>query len=140
MDEITEELMRMSKAFEALGQGPSLYRIVLEHGRSYKAQPLPEGIERAKPRECFANALSLALGTGWDYVEGYGMRPSIGWPIHHAWCADEDGRVIDPTWDNPEEASYYGIAFDVDHVIGLGYTGLALEDFARRVLDEAREA
>jgi len=71
-----------------------------------------KGVPRIK-RECYRNAYYLAWYTGLIYVEGIGIN-IIG--TEHAWCIDSDFNVYDPTWDNPEKHSYYGVPFDLDYV------------------------
>lgn len=51
---------------------------------------------RQMAKECFRNALMMAQERSLDYVEGYALGHGI--PVHHAWCLDADGKVVDPTW------------------------------------------
>jgi hypothetical protein len=85
-----------------------------ERGREWTAAPLPGTVERGVPRECFRNAFLAVLGDeSLRYVEGVAIRPGMdGLGFLHAWCVDGNGRVVDPTWDNPEESRYYGMEFD----------------------------
>src|SRR5581483_4835475 len=64
------------------------------------------GISKMPDQQCFKNAAKLALQEQWLYVEGFG---SNGHPIHHAWCVNARGRVVEPTWENPGTA-YFGLA------------------------------
>lgn len=89
--------------------GASFTGFILSRGKSYTAQKLPKGYRRGKRHMCFQNAIHLALKRpDLTYVEGYAMRIM---PIIHAWCVDKEGKVIDPTWDRPEEGEYFGIPF-----------------------------
>jgi hypothetical protein len=139
---IHSALEQMSTAYRALGMPVSMYGYVLEHGREYPAAPLPADIERGEMKECFANAIFCTLRHGYTYVEGFACRIEgtgmIGFAIHHGWCVDADGNVVDPTWDNPTECEYYGIEFDVDWVISLGYTGMAIETKLREQVTKQR--
>jgi predicted ABC-type ATPase len=85
--------------------------IVLKHGQHYEPQPLPEGYERGKSKQCYANATRLSQRTGLTYVEGYAVPDFIDLPIAHAWCVDDDGRVVDNTWKTPGRV-YYGVPMD----------------------------
>lgn len=110
----------------------NVYQFLLDLGEEYEGAPLPAGEPQGEVRQCFSNALTLAVLRGWVYVEGYAMSP-VGLAVHHAWCVtDEESRtVIDPTWDHPEKCSYYGIQFQTEWVMDLSYTGEALEEYAR---------
>lgn len=89
--------------------------LVLQHGRAYEAQPLPERYRRDVPKYCYHNAQTLAARSRGKlrYVEGYAMRADLGIPMQHAWCIDEQDRVVDPTWIDPEKAEYFGVPFDM---------------------------
>lgn len=43
------------------------------------------------------------------YVEGFAAWESFDPPVHHAWVADADGRVIDPTWGYRSGGVYFGV-------------------------------
>lgn len=59
---------------------------------------------------CFSNAYRLALRwpTRYRYVEGLA---ACVFPVHHAWCINTSGEVVDPTWDRYAElgAEYFGV-------------------------------
>lgn len=42
------------------------------------------------------------------------MRQPNGLGVLHAWCSDETGIVIDPTWG--EGAEYFGVPLDFKYV------------------------
>lgn len=65
-------------------------------------------------KQCFMNAFRLATEEPhkYTYVEGYAANII---PVHHAWCVNRDGHVIDPTWKDGGKA-YYGIPFNVEYV------------------------
>lgn len=83
------------------------------------AAPLPR-------KQCFKNAFVLASSNpgGLAYVEGLALTSGI--PLHHAWCVDPDGNVIEPTWPDLGQA-YFGVALDIDamraHVLAKGTYG-----------------
>jgi hypothetical protein len=137
MSAITDELANMADAYRKLGH-PSVYRMVLDHGREYTPAPLPADIPRGTPKECFNNAIRICDDDTLVYVEGYMLRPGVPFLVHHAWCATPDGTVVDPTIDAPETCAYYGIEFQLAWVIGLGRTGLALERHYVRLAEEGR--
>jgi len=92
-------------------------QFVLEFGRHWEPMPLPDEFEAMEPKQCFGNAFNLVLANrDLTYVEGYGISNSVPIPIQHAWAVDKSGNVVDPTWANPEERSYFGIPFKFDFV------------------------
>ena len=97
------------------------------YGRDGIPQPLPKDVEKMREKECFSNALNLALWRNLTYVEGIG-RSAIGFDCDHAWCEDEAGNVIDPTWEKPEDCLYIGFPFNAKEAWKLvceqGYYGL----------------
>lgn len=108
------------------------YGLVRDAGRLWDPQPLPSKYKRMTVKECFSNALHLALDDeDLTYVEGYAQSPMI--PTSHAWVIDRNGEVIDPTWDTPESNGYFGIAFDTEFALRLvdqqGYYGLLDNDW-----------
>lgn len=85
----------------------SYYDFVMEHGRLWTAAPDSESWPKGTPRECFMNAARLALDNPeLTYVEGVAVSVI---PTAHAWCVDQAGQVIDPTWENPERCVYLGV-------------------------------
>ena len=89
-------------------------RLVLDRGAVFKGSFLPETVRPGAPKLCFENAYRLSRKTKGRlrYCEGFGLRTTIGFPIHHAWCVDQDGRVVDPTWSDPDACEYLGITLD----------------------------
>lgn len=107
----------------AFGRPLAMDEFLAEKGQAFTPQALPGGIAPGVPKECFSNAAFLVLaGIAPTYAEGYAMRPDLGLPIHHAWAADEQGRVIDPTWSSPEGCVYLGVG------IGCGALEQALSE------------
>jgi hypothetical protein len=102
-------LEQEAAAFALMG-GPSLMsQLILKHG--IEGVGVKHDQPPGTPKECFSNAAHRALEGPFDYVEGYGLRASLGIPIHHAWNIDKDGRIIDVTWTDPEKCHYIGIRF-----------------------------
>ena len=96
---------------------PSPYEFLIAYGKEY-SQRIPSPW-RGEPKACYYNARKLARQANRGrsvlrYCEGYACSNKLGLPLAHAWCVDQEGRVIDPTWDeNPEGetgADYFGIA------------------------------
>lgn len=108
---------------------------IAQHGQAYRGRRLPKGYRYRAPKQCFRNAYHLARQHPGRlrYVEGYVLRYL---PVHHAWCVDEDGQVVDPTLRlTAEEAGrteYLGVTLPlelVDQAILLSERFGVLEDW-----------
>ncbi len=104
---------------------------VLEAGRAFKIPEKRIDCPRGIIKQCFANAGRLAMSDpDLIYCEGFALGRVI--PVHHAWCVDIDGNVIEPTW-REVGGDYYGIPFDSDFlndtVARTGHWGL-IDDWA----------
>lgn len=89
---------------------------VLHHGEFFKSNAFDDKkYSRAlrTKKECFRNAFELALmNDNLVYCEGYAVDIL---PLHHAWCVEKDtGKVVDPTWNNPESCIYFGVPFKLE--------------------------
>src|SRR5688500_4268594 len=72
--------------------------IMRKMGRAWTPQPLPAGTPAGPKRQCYQNAGTLVVESpDLTYVEGYAQPPGLP-PVHHAWCVDAEGRVIDNTF------------------------------------------
>lgn len=86
----------------------SIEALVLAHGRFADATRIRSD-RRGRVRKCFKNALDAAASAGdLTYVEGYALPQSLPLPILHAWCIDDGGALVEPTWGEPG-AAYLGI-------------------------------
>ncbi|MFI8457110.1 hypothetical protein [Kitasatospora sp. NPDC085464] len=85
--------------------------VVLAQGRLQEPCPWPAGMpRRGNGGACFPNAWRVARRSpALAYVEGYVIEDD-GTVTHHAWCADEHGRALDPTWPDGRARAYAGVA------------------------------
>jgi hypothetical protein len=84
----------------------------LKHGRFFEAQPLPKPYRRGEMKRCFANTAELVKRhPDLTYCEGWCVAMIA---CHHAFAVDPQGRVVDPTWDEPERCLYFGVPFTRD--------------------------
>lgn len=110
---------------------PSMYRYVLKHGEVFTPAPLSPGFSRGPAGNCYLNAARLVITVPeLRYVEGYGVTPYFPLPLEHGWAVTADGRVVDPTWEKPEECSYVGVVIPLEQLIERGRAGV-LEELAR---------
>src|SRR5262245_22007202 len=106
MTNLTNHLKQMTDHF-APPMMP-IERFVLEHGKDFKGVKRPKGIRKGPNKQCYMNAALLAFERGLHYVEGIAIPEGLI-PMHHAWCANDAGEAIDPTWRYPEKAEYRGV-------------------------------
>lgn len=95
---------------------------IMRHGKPMLGRALPPPYAFMEPKQCFANAMRLTLGglhgyphtDDLTYCEGYVLTAM---PIHHAWCLDREGLVVDPTLRGVNDrTAYFGVAFNGDYV------------------------
>jgi hypothetical protein len=105
------------------GSSRAFATFTLEHGQEWQSQPFPHEYPSGIPRRCFGNSQDILFSDAWQsdglvYVEGYACSGSLGFPFptHHAWLVDAEGRVIDPTWEDPETSTYFGVPFRTEYV------------------------
>lgn len=98
---------------------------------------------------CFMNAIHAAESDpNLTYCEGWA---SYHIPVHHAWCVDRIGRVVEVTWRREtgvlwSERTYVGVPFDMHYIYKIQlksrcygvFYGVddALRDDPREFLDE----
>lgn len=99
-----------------------VYEFVLANGQEWNGTTWTKfrgrGYHKMRLRQCFQNAFTMSLiRPELTYYEGFAWAGLI--TVHHAWCVDDQGLVVDPTWrksaqrDLPEtEWEYFGIGFD----------------------------
>lgn len=93
----------------------SFEELVLNLGTLSRWEPLPPHVSKMPYKQCYANALLTAQEHDLAYVEGFACRMLT---TMHAWCEDDEGRVIDPTWSDGDTppTMYLGIRMNVDKV------------------------
>ena len=133
LKEYLEKHTAWLKEYGAPGTKDFKYRciedFVLQNGREFIPAELPSGYELGEKKECFTNAIHLAVQKDLVYVEGYCFQII---PFHHAWCVDRDGTLIEPTLEKPLDYEYFGVGFNsawaMGHMMKRGYYGL-LDDW-----------
>lgn len=95
-------------------QDSDAIRYVGAYGEAFTSAPLPKDIDRAPFKECYKNVSLLVMQReDLDYAEGFATNHGTGEMVfQHAWAVTKDGTVVDPTWDEPEKAKYFGIRYD----------------------------
>lgn len=92
-------------------------------------RPRPKGFRKGRNQACYRNAQRAASERGWTYCEGLALT-EFSW-IHHAWCVDQAGAVVEATYGDLA-SEYYGVAFGLDEVrdnmIRTGFFGALLGD------------
>lgn len=101
------------------GTGAGYVQTILTHGVEWEYKPTPRKYKMRQVGQCFRNAYQAALHhSELTYCEGYAYSGIL--PLHHAWCVDRDGFVVDLTWRNSSdripELEYLGIPFKFDYV------------------------
>lgn len=107
-----ETCRQFLEALARISHVPSIF--ILKLGRDWVPHALPADVPRGPQRRCYENAGTLVLRQpGLSYVEGYACPPGLI-PVHHAWCVDTQGRVIDNTLADPANTLYFGVPFSRD--------------------------
>lgn len=136
----------MRKMMRERGQIPKDWKhtgiddLILANGRDFTkiSKDLPEGVERGKMGDCYANAFTAAMeNPDLIYVEGYAEGGAF-MPLAHAWVVDKQGTVYDPTWT--KGTAYFGVPLQtsfVGRVIArAGYYSVFGGDFAGKELQQ----
>ena len=107
-------------------------KFVMDHGRYWTPQARPAEFAKGEDRQCFANSQHEAVMAKWRkeklwYCEGYALSGELdklgaGFPIHHGWLVDDEGRVIDVTWRQPGTSTYFGVPFKTAYVTKMANT------------------
>lgn len=110
---VVQGLLQWLQNLQALS-GNALAALLLAEGEAAirAGSPLPRGVLRGPIKQCFQNAGELLTADpSLTYCEGYAVLPDIGLPMLHAWCLTAEGRVVDPTWRDAEQAFYLGLPY-----------------------------
>jgi hypothetical protein len=123
--EYVEQMLEFHRGFKGagkiLGDPSPVYEFLLLHGQEFQGTKWTKfrgrGYRKMTPRQCFLNAWMMSLiFNELTYYEGFAYSGLI--TVHHAWCIDSEGLVVDPTWRAknyklPEiEWEYFGVGFD----------------------------
>lgn len=118
IDFIRETLRIKTQVHESIGFTQSVAHFVLRHGQPFDEMAPPTSVPTwaQVPHGCFANCLRLAdFSRSLTYVEGFAVIAGCRYEIDHAWCVDDLGRVLDPTWKQPGDG-YFGVPFATSYV------------------------
>lgn len=97
---------------------------VLREGQPFfERSPREDRYQRGMWKACFWNARRLAARSHGRlrYVEGFAMT-KIPIPCLHAWCIDDEDRVVDITWKGSISeteivgTAYWGVVFPIEFV------------------------
>lgn len=112
----TDQVIKdIASQLEKSGMAKTTFSLVAKLGMNFKTAPKLEWVELGPPKNCFENATLFAVGRNLAYVEGFIAVHGV--PIHHAWCVNFQGDVIDPTIPDPERWEYFGIPMSIDFVL-----------------------
>ena len=126
-----EELIQYLKQMVDFFEAPMcpLERFILECGQDFKPAKRPKGLRKMTDKQCYRNATVLSRERGLHYAEGFAASII---PVLHAWCVDDNGTVIDPTWRHPETAAYRGFIIPQEilarEILRNGYYGVLGQD------------
>ena len=103
--------------------------LLARFGKTYKyyREPPVKGVMG----QCFHQAWELSTSCGLKYCEGYAVYGPVPIPLAHAWCEDNDGYVVDPTWlyaNDRQPSCYFGVPLNREFVckvlLETGYYGI----------------
>jgi hypothetical protein len=114
LKERVEQLERFAATTPSAGPfagytGTGIESYVIEHGRPFVAIKRPKGYRPRAKRQCFHNAMMLAIEGRGTYVEGYAASYCGNFITEHAWVTLDNIHAIDVTWPDPEQAAYFGV-------------------------------
>ncbi len=97
----------------------------LEGGQYWKAVPWSTwkgtGWRRGSLDDCYRKAAMFAIKhPELKYVEGFAFGPPNDVVYAHAWNVDDEARVIERTWYQPDDwvegMTYYGVVIEIKEV------------------------
>ena len=113
-----------------LGDPTPVFEFLLMNGQEWRGTKWTKfrgrGYRKQTPQYCFHNSWNYSLiFPDLTYYEGYAYSGLMA--VHHAWCVDPDGLVVDPTW----RAKNYKLPEDKWEYFGVGFDSRALDDWMR---------
>jgi hypothetical protein len=112
-------------------------KLLIGGGHEFIPVRRPKGYRKRKDKECFGNAVDLALDERGKYVEGFAMT-DLGLAVHHAWVTLDGVHAIETTWHEPG-LFYFGIEYDnkavARRVLAKPFDGYAQLDPAEPLID-----
>lgn len=106
---IRDILEHEAEAYRLIGAPSLIHEFILRNGEVFL--PSRYDGDRMEPKQCFRNA-TVVQEAGSVYAEGFGLVEGLPLLFHHAFRVREDGTVIDPTWELPEDCEYIGIQIE----------------------------
>jgi hypothetical protein len=104
----TDNADALVRYMEMIAPYAEVTKFILDNGTAMtEFSALHADFKRGELGECYSNAGRIANGKGLRYVEGYAVPSTVPLPMMHAWLIDEQGRIIDPTWEDGN--AYYGV-------------------------------
>src|SRR5260370_4598172 len=94
---------------------PALAAYVLKHGVEWRPGPrrdgLDVGVNHYQCWEKVEHVLATRPDLGFDYVQGYALKPAGLEPEchEHAWLGSEDGTALDVHWPDTAGCTYFGV-------------------------------
>lgn len=108
-------LIPIARWQRSLGYNHSLEQFCLTYGRKWETVST-DPLEHGRRRMCFMNAAHLVeRSRELVYVEGYACPWELI-TVHHAWCL-AGKEIVDPTWQNPPTADYWGVPFSTEFLL-----------------------
>lgn len=99
---------------------------LLEYGRPMAGpRDRPAYLPAGEKRQCYANCVKAILlpcprHQELFYAEGFATtKPGQFIPMQHAWLVDQQGHVVDPTWEDAHEHLYFGVVFRTSFVLDM---------------------
>ena len=86
--------------------------VLRKHGRFFREfSPLSTSYPKMAPNSCYENSAKFTWSNcpQFTYVQGFLYIPVIRALVGHAWCVDENNKILDPTLEPRENEIYFGI-------------------------------
>lgn len=94
-----------------------------QYGKPFVHGKFPEKYPKGEfSKRCYDQAFDLAKSHGLTYCEGILLARKVRpmFPMPHAWCCDDEGRVVDPTAHKIQgnsDLQYIGVKFKFEYVL-----------------------